>query len=113
MTLGLWSTFAIAIAPVSSPSPLEPQDTRPFELADANDRLNSDYQRVLARLRDEDRQTLRAAQRVWLTFRDADCKLAIADVRDCLIQRTDERQAQLRSTSYTDRAGRVFSLDTE
>ena len=87
-----------------------PQDTRNAELAGANKALNSTYQDVLRRLKPGDQAALRAAQRAWITFRDADCAFGDGDHRECMIQRTDERERQLRDTGYFDAQGKPFLL---
>ena len=86
------------------------QDTRNEELAGADKQLNATYQEVLRRLRPSDQAAFRKAQRAWIAFRDADCAFGDADRRDCLIQRTDERERQLRDTTYFDAQGQVFLL---
>jgi uncharacterized protein YecT (DUF1311 family) len=92
-------------------SPALGQDTRQYELAASDGELNKVYASIIRRLGVGDASTLRTAQRLWIQFRDADCKLALADVRDCLMERTDQRTEQLKSTYYTDKAGEVFSLE--
>ena len=41
---------------------------------DADRKLNQVYAQVLSSLQAEDQQNLRAAQRLWLQFRDATCR---------------------------------------
>jgi hypothetical protein len=91
-------------------TPLAAQNTRGAELATSDRELNQAYLSVMRRLSAEGANKLRASQRLWIQFRDAECKLAIADVRDCLIVRTDQRTEQLKSTDYTDRNGNIFSI---
>ncbi|NEX92642.1 lysozyme inhibitor LprI family protein [Caulobacter sp. 17J65-9] len=86
------------------------QDTRDAELASSDRALNATYQTLIRRLRPADQASLRAAQRAWIAFRDADCAFGDADKRDCLIQRTDERERQLRETVYFDGRGEAFML---
>ena len=91
-------------------SPTIGQDTRPYELANSDSDLNQTYAKIMRRLGPIQQGQLRTAQRFWVQFRDAECRLAIADVRDCLMERTDQRTEQLKSTFYTDKAGNIFSL---
>ena len=91
-------------------SPVEAQNTREYELANSDQELNQTYASLMRRLEPANQTALRISQRLWIQFRDADCKLAIADVQDCLMERTDQRTEQLRSTYYTDKNGDVFSL---
>jgi uncharacterized protein YecT (DUF1311 family) len=89
------------------------QNTRDAELVVSDQDLNQTYAKLMRRLSAADQANMRVAQRHWIQFRDADCKLAIADVRDCLMERTDQRTEQLRSTYYSDKNGNVFSLSSE
>ena len=91
-------------------SPSDAQNTREYELATSDQELNQAYASLMRRLGPSDKASLRISQRLWIQFRDADCKLAIADVRDCLMERTVQRTEQLRSTYYSDENGDVFSL---
>jgi hypothetical protein len=50
------------------------QDTWPSELASANERLNSIYQRVLDRMAPDEQAKLRKAQQAWIAYRDLDCE---------------------------------------
>ena len=102
--------FAILCAVVASASPVRAQDTRDAELASADRSLNEAYQAILGRLRPQDQVALRKAQRAWIAFRDADCALGDEDHRDCLIERTDDRETQLRDTAYFDTKGQAFVL---
>jgi uncharacterized protein YecT (DUF1311 family) len=86
------------------------QDTRDAELAFENDRLNHTYQAILQRLSADDRRGLRAAQRAWIGFRDADCAFGWGDRRDCLITRTFEREEQLRTSLYWDAQGNPIEV---
>lgn len=78
------------------------QDTRPAELAGANRNLDNTYHFIMKRLSPEHQTSLRAAQRLWIQFRDLDCAVTEGDLQGCLIQRTDEREKQLRDTYYFD-----------
>ncbi|MEO6093267.1 MAG: lysozyme inhibitor LprI family protein [Novosphingobium sp.] len=96
--------FGLLAAPASA------QNTRDAELATSDRELNQVYLSIIRRLSAEDANKLRTSQRIWIQFRDADCKLAIADARDCLMERTDQRTEQLKSTNYDDIRGNTFSL---
>jgi len=87
------------------------QDTRPWEYAASDKALNETYRQLQSRLNPADQIKLRDAQRLWLTFRDADCAVTSGVVGDCAMERTDQRTEQLRSTYYTDKTGGAFSLD--
>jgi uncharacterized protein YecT (DUF1311 family) len=102
--------FICAVFSASLIVPVFAQNTRRYELATSDSELNRVYSSIIRRLDAKDAASLRAAQRLWIQFRDADCKLALADVRDCLIIRTDQRVEQLKSTYYTDKTGDVFSV---
>jgi len=86
------------------------QDTRNAELASGNKRLNATYETLIRQLRGPDQAALRTAQREWIKFRDADCAFGWPDPRDCLIQRTDERERQLRDSVYFGVAGKLIKL---
>ena len=86
------------------------QDTRDAEVAQADRQLNATYQALLRQLGDKDREALRAAQRTWIIFRDADCSFGWGDPRDCLMQRTNEREQQLRDSVYFDSRGTFIRL---
>ncbi len=51
-----------------------------FQKADAE--LNKTYNRLLAKLDDIGKQKLRAAQRAWVAFRDAQAEFEADDMRD-------------------------------
>jgi uncharacterized protein len=76
--------------------------------ADANDearkadvQLNAVYQRVIARLSDGRKETLRNAQRDWIAFRDSACTFesGLADRQLCIQRLTLERVAHLQRYS--------------
>jgi uncharacterized protein YecT (DUF1311 family) len=88
------------------------------ELAAADRRLNQVYQRRIADARADDRRdrrvrgwysqeaALRASERAWIAFRDAECRYLTqqdadqrgytAMLRGCLLMQTEERTAELR-----------------
>ena len=105
-----WALVAICCAVASLATPVCAQDTRDAELATADTGLNEAYQAVIRQLSPVDQVALRKAQRAWIAFRDADCAFGLEDHRDCLIQRTDERERQLRETVYLDARGIAFTL---
>ena len=86
------------------------QDTRTAELALYNRRLNTTYRTLMQQLGPQDQAALRTAQRAWIIFRDADCVAGIGDHRDCLAQRTDDREKQLRESTYWNQKGELISL---
>lgn len=74
------------------------------ERAVQDKRLNAAYERALAKLNRTQKARLRAAQRAWIAFRDADCAARIdaawgtmsrVDGSVCLIERSVERTRQL------------------
>ena len=88
------------------------QDTRPYELASADERLNAVYQQILKKM-DGDAQTkFRKAQRAWIAFRDLDCAWAFDRVPlDCKINRTEERTKALEDTYFSDARGNYISVE--
>jgi len=104
--LAILVTLAAAgiIAPVSA------QDTRNAELAHSNAMLNATYQALMRQLSPADQVALRTAERLWISFRDADCAVGWPDRRDCLGQRADERREQLRTSTYFDARGTLVRL---
>lgn len=88
------------------------------ELAAADRRLNQVYQRRIADARADDRgerqvrgwysqeAALRDSERLWINFRDAECRYLTQDnlrdrnraalVRGCLLEQTEERAEELR-----------------
>ena len=89
------------------------------ELAIADERLNQIYQRRIADARNDDRTdrhwrgwysqeiALRASERNWIAFRDSECRYLTQQdagsrmydgvLRNCLLDRTNERIAALRN----------------
>lgn len=64
----------------------------------------------MGKLRPSDQAALKKAQRAWIEFRDADCAFGAFDLRGCFIQRTDERDKQLRTSGYRDANGKAFKF---
>jgi len=106
----MFKIIGAAIVVLCSGSAAMAQDTRGAELASSDRKLNSTYENLIGQLRPSDQAALRSAQRAWLRFRDADCTFGWPDRRDCLIQRTDERERQLRDSLYFDSAGKLVKL---
>lgn len=104
--LGIAACVFAAVEPNSAHA----QSTRDAELAEADGRLNFTYQALMGRLTPIDQRALRAAQRLWIQFRDSDCTLGWGDMRDCLIQRTEEREKQFRNSIYFDASGTQIVL---
>jgi len=100
----LGSLIALATLPAAAMA----QDTRDVELAAADQQLNTTYHTLVRQLSLPDQAALRAAQQAWIVFRDADCAIGFADRRDCLMQRTDEREKQLRASVYFDKRGELI-----
>jgi uncharacterized protein YecT (DUF1311 family) len=93
------------------------------ELAVADGRLNQIYQRRIADARNDDRTdrrwrgwysqeiALRASERNWIAFRDSECRYLTQQdagsraydgvLRNCLLDRTNERIAALRNADVT------------
>ena len=89
-------------------------DTRPAELATANDKLNKAYKSLMTQLEQKDREKLRNAQRIWISLRDADCKWASpAEPLDCMIDRTDRRTDELRASMFNTSNGKYTSLELQ
>jgi len=78
-------------------------DLLDVELVDADARLNAAYRDRMARLDEAKQKGLREAQRVWIKFRDAECKpdpksdrsVSGDSTEQCLIRATGERARQL------------------
>jgi uncharacterized protein YecT (DUF1311 family) len=97
---------ALAVALAALGQPVFAQDTRSAELMRANRKLDSLYGQILDRLSGAEQDRLKRAQRVWLQFRDLDCKWAFdVEPLDCMIDRTENRVRELEQTSFTDKAG--------
>jgi uncharacterized protein YecT (DUF1311 family) len=89
-------------------------DTRPAELATANDKLNKVYKSLMTQLEQKDREKLKNAQRIWITLRDVDCKWASpAEPLDCMIDRTDRRTDELRTSMFRASNGKYTSLELQ
>lgn len=67
-------------------------------------RLNRAYKKVMAGLSDDRKDALRAAQRAWITFRDANCDFhfdpeggtwARVEANSCMMSETAERATEL------------------
>ena len=66
-------------------------------------RLNAAYQRALKDTEGKQREQLRAAQRLWLQFRDANClyydlgegTIARIDAGECMLRTTESRAREL------------------
>ena len=101
------STLALGVLVAA---PAGSQSTRDAELAAANADLNATYRGLMRRLTPVDQTGLRNAQRVWITFRDADCRVGWTDKRDCLVARTNERELQLRQSTFFDARGESIHL---
>lgn len=80
------------------------------ELKVQDARLNRNYARAMKDLTPEQKAKLRAAQRAWLAFKDADCRslqdeawgtLSRVSANMCVLERTTERADEL--ASYPDR----------
>lgn len=95
--------FAVFFVQVSSSSA---QDLRSYEYNDSDLKLNEAYRRTAAQLNQTDRDGLKAAQQLWIVFRDADCSWIQLRRLDCLISRTDERTRQLLESTLPDRFGK-------
>ncbi|MDO8910353.1 MAG: lysozyme inhibitor LprI family protein [Phenylobacterium sp.] len=80
------------------------------ELKVQDARLNRNYAKAMKDLTPEQKAKLRAAQRAWLAFKDADCRslqddawgtLSRVSANMCVLERTIERADEL--ASYPDR----------
>jgi len=76
------------------------------ETARQDARLNENYKRLMSKLSAKRKNTLQAAQRAWVRFRDANCSFysdpeggtaALLDGRDCFLQATANRATELKN----------------
>ena len=76
------------------------------ETARQDARLNENYKRLMSKLSAKRKNTLQAAQRAWVKFRDTNCSFyfdpeggtaALLDGRDCFLQATANRAKELRN----------------
>ena len=81
--------------------------TDEFKVQDA--RLNTAYHKVMAGLNERQKAKLRAAQRAWVVFRDADCQSASDEdwgtvsyvgSNSCMLVRTVERTLELEAFPF-------------
>ena len=88
------------------------QYTRPYELAHANKRLNTTYNKILSKLQQPDQLKLKKAQRAWIVFRNLDCAWAFnAEPLDCMIDRTENRAKELEKTEFFDVKSNYLSIE--
>jgi hypothetical protein len=110
----LVATFGLSILVATGAGAQPPKATRAetlnFESAQTDKDLNATYQALMSQLSPSDQAGLRTAERTWLKFREADCKYGWSDLRDCYIQRTYEREKQLRASWFLDAQGKAFKL---
>jgi uncharacterized protein YecT (DUF1311 family) len=109
--------LAVLISPAlgQSQSEMNQQARKDFEKADA--RLNSVYKKLLAELDAEGQAKLKAAQRAWIAFRDAEAAFQAdldarggslapliheATAEDLTKKRTEQLSVSLKSQSRTD-----------
>jgi uncharacterized protein YecT (DUF1311 family) len=113
----LVATFGLSILVATDAGAQLPTATRAetlsSESAQADKELNRIYQALMRRLSPSDQAGLRIAEQTWLKFREADCKYGWWDARDCYIQRTIEREKQLRASSFRDAQGKSFELPAD
>lgn len=106
----LMTAFGLSLLVATQADAQVPSGTRAAELdaeiAQADQALNATYQVLMRQLTPSDQAGLRAAERAWVKFRDADCAYGWRDTRDCRIQRTDEREKQLRASNLRDAQGK-------
>lgn len=76
------------------------------EIDQADEALNATYQFLMRQMKPSDQARLRTAELAWIKFRDADCAYGWWDTRDCRIQRTDEREKQLRASHFRNAQGK-------
>lgn len=91
----------------------ELNDTRPAELAGANKKLNETYQKILQKLGSIEQAKLRKAERVWILLRDLDCEWVQGNLYECLMERTDNREQELRQTYFYDKNKNYLSISSE
>ncbi len=90
------SASASEDAPADNPTPSEKADR--ISYAEADRQLNRTYRTVTNALSPDAQAELVAAQRSWISFRDAECAfqpLLGVDQEDCLAELTGDRTAQL------------------
>lgn len=73
-------TLPVSMVHAQSQHEMNQQAFEDFEKADAE--LNKIYAKVLTKLDDIGKQKLRAAQRAWVAFRDAQAELDADEMRD-------------------------------
>ena len=87
-------------------------DTRPAEFKHYDNRLNKTYQTIISNIRKTDKDKLRNAQRAWIKMRDLDCRWAsTAEPLDCMIDRTMNRERELRSSYFWEEDGSYTKLE--
>jgi uncharacterized protein YecT (DUF1311 family) len=86
-------------------------DARKEELAAYDKELNITYSRLLQTIEPNKKEKLKAAQRLWLQVRNADCEWAYINPLDCMRARTISRTDELKSSEYRDAKGKVTSLE--
>ena len=90
------------------------QDTRPAELAFYDEKLNDIYNNILGRLESYEKVKLKKSQHAWIAFRDLDCAWAFpAEPLDCMIERTGNREKELRQTYFFDNKGNYLSVESK
>lgn len=103
--LGAAIFVAVHTAQPVWPASSAAQDTRDAELAGYDAKLNETYRAIMAELGEDGQDKLRQAQRAWIRMRDFDCEWAFIDARDCLIDRTINRESELRRSYFMARDG--------
>lgn len=88
------------------------QDTRAYELAYTDKKLNKYYKKLLAKLHLSDQIKLKKAQRQWIVFRDLDCSWSFKkEPLDCRIERTKNRLEEFQESNFFDTQGRYSSIE--
>ncbi len=63
----------------------------------------------MKQLRPKEQKKPRDAQRAWIKMRDIDCGWAFTDIRDCLMDRTDNRTSELKNSWFFTKNGEYIS----
>ena len=97
----------LSLVPALGQTQLELNEESAKALKKADDALNAAYKELLAKLDDEGKTKLQAAEKAWIKFRDAECESAADDYRggsikpliynNCTKALTETRTADLKA----------------
>lgn len=105
MSLRKFFVFLLAIHALISSSVMFAENIRnlrPYEFQKEDRKLNITYKKIMRKLDSTRQDRLKNAQRVWIAFRDMDCKWAFkGSPLICITNRTKSRTRELEDT-YSD-----------